>query len=119
MKKNRRKKDKNLEPRFMFTKNEIVQLWDQQGRKGMLVASTRDGCGEVCRLDESARGEKLTIAEIGTVEGETIEAQFKCISRRRCRLYYVWFGSMATRLMFETLTSTDWTHSLRRLARHG
>ena len=86
MKKNRRKKDKSWEPRFMFTKNEIVQLWEQQGRKGMLVAKLARMRTSLW-LWKEARGEKLIIAEVGTVQGETAEAQFTASVASGARLH--------------------------------
>jgi hypothetical protein len=76
MKKNRRKKDKGCEPKFMFTKDGKVQLWDQQGRKGMLVTETREDADKFAAYMKEAHGEELTVAEIGAIEGETAEAQF-------------------------------------------
>lgn len=108
MKKNRRKKERNSEPRFVFTKNGLVQLWDQQGRKGMLVASTLADAEKFVVWMRASRGEKLTIEEVGTVDGITIKVEFKwqVAAGADCLCLIQFDGD---ELYLQPLLSTDWT----------
>ncbi len=107
MKKNRRKKPADAEPKFLFTKDGKVQVWQQQGRKGMLVTQTRTDAEKFAAWMKDSRGEKLTIAEIGTIEGETAEAHFAASVAlgADCVLMVRFDGDT---ILLDPLISTDW-----------
>ena len=106
MKKNRPKNEKGSEQRFVFTKNEIIQLWDQQGRKGMLVASTLADAEKFAAWMKTSRGEELTIAEIETEQGMEDEFEHQVAAGAKC-LYMVQFDG--DQILFRPLLSTNWT----------
>jgi hypothetical protein len=107
MKKNRRKKDKGWEPRFMFTKNGMVQLWEQEGHKGMLVTETRGDAERFAAFWKDTRGEEVTIAEIGAIEGETAEAQFAAsVTFGADCMWMIRFNG--DEIMLHSFTSTHW-----------
>ena len=108
MKKNRRKKSADAVPKFMFTKDGMVQFWEQDGKKGMLVARTRADADKFAAWMRDHRGEKLTIAEIGTVEGETAEAQFKAaVAHGADCAFMIRFDGDT--ILLEPVISTDWS----------
>ena len=108
MKKNRRKKPADTTPKFIFTKEGKVQLWEQDRKKGMLATSTRADAEKFVAWMRDHRGETLTIAEIGTVEGETAEAQFKAaVAHGADCVFVIWFDGDTIRL--QPVISTDWS----------
>ena len=96
------------EPRFMFTKAGMVQLWEQQGRKGMLTASTRADAEKFVAWMRTSRGEELTIEEFGTAEGETSTAKVKWqVGASAECLWMVRFDGDKSE--FRALTPAHWT----------
>ena len=60
---------------FMFTRSGRVQLLEQDGKRGMILADTRETAQKVVAWFKNHNQQKITIAEIGTAPGETLEIQ--------------------------------------------
>ena len=56
---------------FMFTKKGKVQWWSQDGKTGMVLADTREKARQFVKLHKK-RGIRLRIADIGSIQGETL-----------------------------------------------
>lgn len=59
-------------PSYIFMFNGMVQLWEQGGNKGMVVATTRQAAQKLAVKMTEAKGGKISIAQVGSVEGETL-----------------------------------------------
>jgi hypothetical protein len=60
---------------YIFTKKGIVQLYQQDGPKGLMVATAHKAARAIVK--RFAGTIRLTIAAIGSIEGETLEGQFR------------------------------------------
>jgi hypothetical protein len=60
---------------FMFTKNGRVQLWGQGDRRGMILAKDHSMARKFALWFEKKKGSPISVAEIGSVEGETLDIQ--------------------------------------------
>ena len=62
---------------FMLTEGGRVKFWSQGGKKGMILAETHAMAKKVADWFRKKKNANLTVAEIGTVEGETLKGQFE------------------------------------------
>jgi hypothetical protein len=60
---------------FMFTDKGRVKFLEIMGKRGMVLAETREMADQVVDWFAHARGIHLSAAEIGTVPGETLAKQ--------------------------------------------
>jgi hypothetical protein len=60
---------------YIFMRNGRVQWWDANGRKGMLFAPTRELANQFAAWTEKHEGYKVAVAEVGTIDGETLQIQ--------------------------------------------
>ncbi|MGO8749597.1 MAG: hypothetical protein ACLQNE_26880 [Thermoguttaceae bacterium] len=56
---------------FMLVRKGVVQLLDMKSERGMVVSRSRDLLQSFARLPQHRR-QNCAVAEIGTVEGETL-----------------------------------------------
>src|SRR4051794_28539772 len=61
---------------FIFTCNGMVQLSQQAHGLGMLVALTREAANAMAAIFSKKKGVPVAVAEVGTVQGETLAGQF-------------------------------------------
>ena len=62
---------------FMFTMNGRVQHWEHGERRGMVLSQTRDDARAVANWFQKNGKGKVSIAEVGTIDGETLEDQLE------------------------------------------
>jgi len=60
---------------FMFTANGHVQFWGQGDRRGMILAKDHNMARKFALWFEKKKGSRISVAEIGSVEGETLVTQ--------------------------------------------
>jgi hypothetical protein len=60
---------------FMFVERGRIKYWIQGGRRGMILAPDRELADAFAKHFKNKHGVRISVAEIGTVEGETLEDQ--------------------------------------------
>lgn len=64
-----------MPPRFLFTRDGHVLINTQGDQQGMVLALTHETAKQYVDYLQSKQGIKVSIAEIGTIPGETLETQ--------------------------------------------
>ena len=86
---------------FMLTKQGRVQFWQQDGWTGMVLAEQPEALHEFRR--QHCGDKKPSIAEIGTVEGETLEGQLHESFRNGANCAFVIHGVEKDNITFRLL----------------
>src|SRR5687767_10835517 len=59
-------------PAFIFTFGGMIQLWQQGHGMGIIIATSRTAADIVAADLTNKKGAKVSVAEVGTVNGETL-----------------------------------------------
>jgi hypothetical protein len=60
---------------FMFTERGRVKWWEQGERRGMILAKEHATARDFVAWAKAKQGARISIAEIGTIDGETLAVQ--------------------------------------------
>ena len=89
-------REKKLRLMFMLTSNGGVQWWQDKpsGRQGMILAETREDAAALLEWLKENQGVKCSIAEIGSVAGETLKTRLdKSLAQGANCAFVVTFGA--------------------------
>jgi hypothetical protein len=67
---------------YIFTKKGRVQFFVQDNKEGMIIAPTRKLADQFVAWYQRAHGVRLTVAKVGSVQGETLGIQLEAASER-------------------------------------
>ncbi len=62
---------------FMFMENGKTKYWQQGELKGMILARSREMAERFTKWVHRTKGATISITEIGTAEGDTLEEQLE------------------------------------------
>jgi hypothetical protein len=77
------------EPKFFFTSGGRVQFWEQDGKRGMILTRDRETARKLVSRYKRVYNVKLSIAEIGTVQGETLAIQLNASLTRGANCAFI------------------------------